>query len=124
MPSIHLKRPCRFPGCPNLTDHPRGYCERHLTQGNRWYDANRGTATQRGYNYRWTVESKRYLSLHPLCVECQRIGETVPATVVDHIKPHKGDAALFWDVTNWEPLCTLHHNQKTAREKQNALLDK
>ena len=33
-------------------------------------------------------------------MECQREGKLVPATVVDHILPHRGDEALFWDVNN------------------------
>lgn len=41
-----------------------------------------------------------------------------PATVVDHIIPHRGDlsSAAFWDETNWQPLCKRHHDRKTARE--------
>lgn len=38
------------------------------------------------------------------------------ATVVDHITPHGGDVALFWDVANWQGLCKAHHDEKTARE--------
>jgi hypothetical protein len=34
----------------------------------------------------------------------------VLATVVDHIKPHHGDKALFWDKTNWAGLCVDHHS--------------
>ena len=32
------------------------------------------------------------------------------ASVVDHIKPHKGDKALFWDQANWQPLCASCHS--------------
>jgi 5-methylcytosine-specific restriction protein A len=38
------------------------------------------------------------------------------ANVVDHIVPHKGDQALFWDKNNWQSLCKPHHDAKTARE--------
>ena len=38
------------------------------------------------------------------------------ATVVDHIKPHRGDKKLFWDRGNWQPLCEHHHNVKTMTE--------
>ncbi len=37
-------------------------------------------------------------------------------TVVDHIKPHRGDRKLFWDRGNWQPLCEHHHNVKTMTE--------
>jgi 5-methylcytosine-specific restriction protein A len=39
-----------------------------------------------------------------------------PAAVVDHITPHGGDEALFWDRDNWQPLCKPCHDAKTARE--------
>lgn len=37
-------------------------------------------------------------------------------TVVDHIVPHRGDQKLFWDRSNWQPLCEHHHNVKTMTE--------
>ncbi|WP_390622926.1 HNH endonuclease [Ralstonia syzygii] len=40
----------------------------------------------------------------------------VPATVVDHIVPHKGDQHLFWRRSNWQALCKACHDRKTARE--------
>jgi hypothetical protein len=30
--------------------------------------------------------------------------------LIDHIVPHHGDRSLFWNSTNWQPLCTWHHN--------------
>lgn len=47
---------------------------------------------------------------HPLCVMCQAEGRIEAATVVDHIKPHRGDQALFWDRDNWQSLCKRHHD--------------
>ena len=29
----------------------------------------------------------------------------------DHIVPHRGNATLFWDVENWQSLCTAHHSE-------------
>ena len=43
-------------------------------------------------------------------------GRRTPATVVDHIVPHKGDKKLFWDSGNWQPLCGPCHSRKTAKE--------
>ncbi|WP_085981300.1 MULTISPECIES: HNH endonuclease signature motif containing protein [unclassified Paenibacillus] len=43
-------------------------------------------------------------------------GKLEPATVVDHITPHKGDMGLFWDQGNWQPLCATCHSIKTAKE--------
>jgi 5-methylcytosine-specific restriction protein A len=38
------------------------------------------------------------------------MGMIEPATLVDHIQPHQGDASLFWDKANWQPSCSWHHN--------------
>jgi 5-methylcytosine-specific restriction protein A len=51
---------------------------------------------------------------HPLCVECERVGKLIAATIVDHIISHKGDPILFWDESNWQALCRQCHNRKTA----------
>lgn len=53
---------------------------------------------------------------HPLCVECLRHGKATPATDVDHIVPHKGNKRLFWDRSNWQPLCHECHSRKTVLE--------
>lgn len=107
------KRPCNFHGCPRLTCDR--YCEQHRVETRR-YDRYRGNSTQRGYDARWRKSRITFLRRHPLCVECQKEGHITPAVVVDHIKPHKGDMNLFWDETNWQPLCKPHHDIKTARE--------
>ena len=41
-----------------------------------------------------------------------------PATLVDHIIPHKGDQALFWDWRNWQSLCTPCHNRVKQRKER------
>jgi 5-methylcytosine-specific restriction endonuclease McrA len=68
---------------------------------------------------RWEKARKTYLASHPLCAMCQREGRVTAATVVDHIKPHKGDTKLFWDVANnWQALCKPHHDQDKQREER------
>ena len=104
------KRPCRFPGCPNLCD-TGVYCKEHIQYST---DRVRGGADARGYNSEWRKARDDFLQRNPLCVECMRNGEVRPATVVDHIIPHRGDRRLFWDETNWQPLCAAHHNEKTG----------
>ena len=49
-------------------------------------------------------------------MKCYEEGHITMATVVDHIKPHRGDKKLFWDRGNWQPLCEHHHNVKTMTE--------
>ncbi len=74
----------------------------------------RGGADARGYDARWRRMRKAFLQRHPLCVECMKEGKVTPATVVDHIVPHRGDPRLFWDVKNWQPLCKGCHDRKTG----------
>lgn len=82
----------------------------------------RGTAAERGYGQRWRNARKTFLASHPLCVYCLRVGRTTAATVVDHIQPHRGDQALFWDRENWQSLCaTCHNSAKQAEEKGSGL---
>ena len=85
--------PCSHPGCPNLVPEGQKYCEEHKSLHS---EENRSAAA-RGYNARWRRESKKFLQLHPLCQDCLCHSIAAPATVVDHIVPHRGDPKLFWD---------------------------
>lgn len=105
-------RPCLTPRCPNLVR--AGRCDQHAKVQQQASDARRGTASERGYNWRWHKARTAYLKSHPVCVHCLQEGLTKVATVVDHIIPHKGDQALFWDVNNWMALCAMHHGRKTV----------
>lgn len=67
------------------------------------------------YNYQWTKLRTNYLRRNPLCVMCRMDGKTVMASVVDHIIPHKGDQALFYDENNWQPLCKPCHDKIKQR---------
>ena len=104
------KRPCRYPGCPNLCD--KGvYCINHMEFSS---DRRRGGAEARGYDSRWRKARTDFLHRNPLCVKCMAQGRITPATVVDHIIPHRGDRKLFWDEQNWQPLCKSCHDRKTG----------
>ena len=85
------------------------------TNGNSELTTSRGSASERGYDKRWERARKVFLAEHPMCADCLRRGWYTPATVVDHIVPHKGDQDLFWDDRNWQPLCKACHDRKTAR---------
>jgi 5-methylcytosine-specific restriction endonuclease McrA len=74
------------------------------------------------YGRRWRKVRAAHLRNNPLCAYCARQGLTTLATVVDHIKPHRGDPALFWDETNWQSLCQpCHDSIKQAEEKSGVL---
>ncbi|MCG9081149.1 HNH endonuclease [Laribacter hongkongensis] len=76
------------------------------------------TAAERGYGHQWRKARASFLRRHPLCVMCLAEGLTVAATVVDHINPHRGDQRLFWDSSNWQPLCASCHSGAKQREER------
>jgi 5-methylcytosine-specific restriction enzyme A len=113
-------RHCRQPNCGEIV--ARGYCPRHA----RLEDQARGTAAQRGYGRRWARRAARFRAAFPLCGQrpgglapvmsaCADEGRVTVAEAVDHVRPHRGDAGLFWDETgNWQSLCAACHARKTA----------
>lgn len=53
------------------------------------------------------------------CRMCKRMTGDTSALVADHIRPHRGDEALFWDARNVQCLCAPCHNgRKQAMEKR------
>jgi len=87
-------------------------------------DANRPNFRQRGYTSKWDTTRADFLKAHPVC--CVE-GCTQPATVVDHIIPHRDENGvsnpkLFWGRKNWQPLCRTHHSswkQRAERKQRN-----
>ena len=75
----------------------------------------RANSRQRGYDTRWEKASRTYRSKYPYCAGCKATGKDEPATLVDHIVPHRGDQRLFWDTDNWQSSCEWHHNAIKAR---------
>ena len=65
----------------------------------------------------WRRRRLWQLKKEPFCVECRKEKRLVFATVADHIIPHKGNAALFWDNGNLQSLCEYHHGLKSEKEK-------
>jgi len=78
-------------------------------------DARRPNARQRGYDGKWQRESKAFLALpeNRLCA----CGCGKPAEMVDHRIAHKGDARLFWDRSNWQPMTRACNSRKAVREE-------
>jgi 5-methylcytosine-specific restriction protein A len=68
------------------------------------------------YGRRWRKRRSIFLQSNPLCVMCGDRGLTVPATVADHIIPHKGDPDLF--MGDLQALCqTCHESDKKRQER-------
>lgn len=104
--------PCKHPMCPRLIPYGQKYCDEHKPL----HTKDRDYSCERGYGYKWQQARKKFLKAHPICVRCYAEGKITEATVVDHIIPHRGDMKLFWDKSNWQPLCEHHHNVKTKTE--------
>jgi len=84
----------------------------------------RRSASQAGYTRRWNRASTAFRARFPLCgmrpnnlapvmSECFNDARVTAAALTDHIAPHRGDDALFWDEHNWQSLCRRCHQRKT-----------
>ena len=64
----------------------------------------------------WLRRRRLQLQAHPLCRMCGARGVVTPATVVDHVQPHKGDWNLF-ALGELQSLCKpCHDSPKRAFE--------
>lgn len=115
---VRAKRPCLAASCSGYVTN-KGYCDKHQHRV-KAADKARGNSHQRGYDHEWRKAREEHLDAEPLCRECDKRRMITPATVVDHIEPHKGNKKLFWDRTNWQSLCYSCHSRKTATEDRGA----
>ena len=106
------KRPCRYKGCPNITDNPRGYCDVHAKLEFKEYDKFiRDPESRKRYGYQWKKIRARFLNQHPLCEMCRRQGRYTAATEVHHIKPLAEGGTN--DFNNLMALCKPCHSSIT-----------
>ena len=117
-------RPCRRPGCPELVEAP-GYCEKHKSGAEREYDQRRGTAAERGYNWRWQKYRLWFLKQagNQVCYlrgpRCKTIAE-----LPEHINPPDGpNDPKFWDTDNHAPSCGRCNSWKGNRTLEQLIRD-
>lgn len=104
------KRPCRFSGCPNLTDSKSGYCQDHDKQANTTYDKFiRGYRHSERYGACWKKIRDIYIRQNPLCELCRSKGKFVSAQLVHHIKPIAEGGTNVFD--NLMALCVSCHEK-------------
>jgi 5-methylcytosine-specific restriction protein A len=107
------KKPCRYPGCPNLTD--ESYCPEHkrlvAAQYNRY---ERTPDMKKRYKGPWPAIRRRFLAGHPLCEMCLREGMYTEAREVHHILPLADGGSH--DTSNLMALCKPCHSRITATE--------
>lgn len=71
---------------------------------------------------RWKALRLYHLGTEPLCRLCKQAERLVPAVVVDHIEPHKGDVNLFFDDTNLQSLCKTCHDVSKQRQEHRGFM--
>ena len=109
------KKPCAYPGCPNLTD--GRYCPEHKKlMESRYNRYERSKPASSFYNSKeWKRKRQDYLIEHPFCVECMKYGRLTKATLVDHIIPIRMGGERL-DDSNLQALCWSCHSSKSIRE--------
>lgn len=116
---------CAARSCDEIAEPGEAHCPEHLEERRTASNARKAqaklTAVARAgaelyRTTRWRRLRLIHLAAHPLCADCGSVGLVTAATDVDHIKPHRGDPALFWARSNWQSLCHPCHSRKTARE--------
>jgi hypothetical protein len=63
---------------------------------------------------RWRRIAKAQLKAEPPCGMC--LLKLTPATVCDHMKPHRGDPDLFWNGER-QSLCKPHQSSTKQRQE-------
>lgn len=105
---------CAEPGCAAIVAH--GRCPAHA----------RPSRHAQGYGGTWSRRARRFRERYPLCGQrpngqapvlsrCYDERRITLAFQVDHVIPHRGNLALFWDeVGNWQSLCASCGARKSA----------
>ncbi len=105
------KKPCAFPGCPNLTDGT--YCEEHKKIIAQQYEKNgRDKKHGKRYGKNWQRIRRAYVAAHPLCERCAAQGRYVPVEEVHHVVPLADGGTNDWD--NLMGLCRRCHAELHA----------
>ena len=121
------KKPCATPGCRTLLDVGEAHCARHAPLEKRSrdmaVDRARGSEEYRRWYARkaWRGPGGRravQLAKEPLCAMCPDWSRQ-PATVADHVVPHRGDHGLFW-FGALQSLCKPCHDSKKQRIERRA----
>jgi 5-methylcytosine-specific restriction endonuclease McrA len=77
----------------------------------RWYNTARWRA----------LRLKVFLRDLFTCKRCGHVEGDTSLLVCDHVIPHRGDEAKFWDEANLQTLCKDCHDRVKQREEQASL---
>lgn len=114
MPNAPILKPCCAPLCGALIPRGKRFCDVHARAERKRRGA---MPLQSLYSCaRWRELRARFLAANPCCEACKAANPSrlTPATVCDHITPHKGDVERFW-AGPFSALCASCHNSATAR---------
>ena len=64
----------------------------------------------------WKSTRNSFIKANPWCVDCQKEGKKVLATVADHIVQVIKDGPKH-DWNNLQGLCSSHHNARSAKQR-------
>jgi len=111
--------PLAFGGVmPTMPKRLRPNGSRSKAQVRREHDERRGSSASRGYTGRWAKAAASYRRQHPLCAYCALEGRVEPATLVDHLYPHRVFEDVFWVNDWWVASCDVcHSGMKQATER-------
>lgn len=102
------KRPCAYPGCPNLCDEQ--FCEEHEKSMREQYDKyERAPDVNKKYGRAWKRIRDRHVRAHPYCELCLKEGRITSVEEVHHIKPVSQGGTH--DRNNLMSLCKSCHNK-------------
>lgn len=107
----HMPRAFR-PKSGRLSDQDRRDRERD-------YDRRRERVVETRVLYRsmrWRRLRQQQLQAEPLCRTCDEVGVITPATICDHVEPHRGDPVKFW-AGPFQSLCKPCHDTVKQREE-------
>jgi len=119
-----IKKPCSYPGCPELIKPGESYCKKHKPEVNSYrhklYDEKqRDPKVSKFYNSNaWKKLRKLKQSRDPLCEYCLEKDRTRIATEVDHVIPIKINWSMRLDLNNLKSTCHGCHMNKTQEDKK------
>jgi 5-methylcytosine-specific restriction protein A len=98
----------RFGPAPFTNEADRSRHRREVNPWRKWYDE------PEWRRMAWACKVKASF----ICAMCGTIAAAKGDAIADHVTPHRGDRALFFDETNLQCLCkACHDGRKQAEER-------
>jgi 5-methylcytosine-specific restriction protein A len=102
----------RFGPVPFATEADRSKHRREVHAWRKWYDE------PEWRRMAWACKVKAHFTCQ--WPGCGRVCSGKGEAIADHVVPHRGDRALFFDETNLQCLCKACHDSKKQAEERAA----